>query len=393
VAIDAALYSGSKCYFFRGNRYLRVTRGDTRPGIVDSGYPAPISNWGWPGGFGASGIDASLYSGSKCYFFRGNQYIRVTRGDVGPGTVDPGYPAPISNWGWPGGFGSSGIDAALYSHTKCYFFKGNQYIRVTRGDVGPGTVDPGYPAPISNWGWPGGFGSSGIDAALYSHTKCYFFKGDQYIRVTREDTGPGAVDPGYPAPLSNWGWNREFIVVHFKSLLPITSTLRSYMNTQFAEMQKLFAPLRIDVRRGTTQDLSGDPNLSTLRVLDVGPCLLGQTTDEQDDLFANRDDAADNDLVVYVVDSLQGGMGNFVGCASHPDDQPGAAVADNVNALWLTAHEIGHVLALRHVSTTPSTNSDFLMWPNIGWTNVPPDVSSSEDATMLGSDLTRPVPF
>ena len=304
MAIDAALYSGSKCYFFRGNRYLRVTRGDAGPGIVDSGYPAPISNWGWPGGFGASGIDAALYSGSKCYFFKGNQYIRVTRGDVGAGTVDPGYPAPISNWGWPGGFGSSGIDAALYSHTKCYFFKGIQYIRVTRGDVGPGTVDPGYPAPISNWGWPSGFGSSGIDAALYSHTKCYFFRGDQYIRVTREDTGPGTVDPGYPAPLSNWGWNREFVLVHFKSLLPITSTLRNYMNTQFAEMQKLFAPLRIDVRRGTTQDLSGDPNLSTLRVLDVGPCLLGQTTDEQDDLFANRDDAADNDLVVYVVDSL-----------------------------------------------------------------------------------------
>ncbi|MEU4195420.1 tyrosinase family protein, partial [Kribbella sp. NPDC026611] len=86
-----------------------------------------------------------------------NQYIRVTRGDTGPGTVDPGYPAPTSNWGWPAGFGANGIDAALYSHTKCYFFKDNQYIRVTRGDTGPGTVDPGYPAPTSNWGWPGAF--------------------------------------------------------------------------------------------------------------------------------------------------------------------------------------------------------------------------------------------
>jgi hypothetical protein len=98
-------------------------------------------------------IDAALYSGTKCYFFHGNQYIRVTRGATGPGTVDPGYPAPISNWGW-GSFGANGIDDALYSGTKCYFFKGNQYIRVTRGATGPGTVDPGYPAPISNWGWP-----------------------------------------------------------------------------------------------------------------------------------------------------------------------------------------------------------------------------------------------
>jgi hypothetical protein len=106
----------------------------------------------------AMSIDAALYSGSKCYFFKGSQYVRVTRGETGPGTVDPGYPAPISNWGWPGGFGASGIDAALYSGSKCYFFKGDQYVRVTRGESGPGTVDPGYPAPISNWGWPGGFG-------------------------------------------------------------------------------------------------------------------------------------------------------------------------------------------------------------------------------------------
>lgn len=103
------------------------------------------------------GIDAALYSGSKCYFFKGNRYIRVTRDDVGPGTVDVGYPAPISNWGWPGGFGAGGIDAALYSGSKCYFFEGDRYVRVTRGDVGPGTVDAGYPAPISNWGWPDGF--------------------------------------------------------------------------------------------------------------------------------------------------------------------------------------------------------------------------------------------
>ena len=72
MAIDAALYSGSKCYFFSGSQYIRVTRGDTGPGTVDTGYPRPIApNWGWPGGFGASGIDAALYSGSKCYFFRG----------------------------------------------------------------------------------------------------------------------------------------------------------------------------------------------------------------------------------------------------------------------------------------------------------------------------------
>jgi Hemopexin len=38
----------------------------------------------------------------------------------------------------------------------------------------------------------------------------YFFSGDQYIRMTRVDTGPGTVDPGYPAPISHWGWG-EFV--------------------------------------------------------------------------------------------------------------------------------------------------------------------------------------
>ena len=195
-----------KDYFFAGSQYIRVTRNDTGPGAVDPGYPKPISaNWGW-GAFGANGIDAALYSGSKCYFFSGKQYIRVTRDVTGPGTVDPGYPRPISpNWGW-GAFGANGIDAALYSGSKCYFFSGKQYIRVTRGETGPGTVDAGYPRPISVWNW-GSFGANGIDAALYSGSRCYFFSGGQYIRVTRSDEGAGTVDAGYPKPISpNWGW-------------------------------------------------------------------------------------------------------------------------------------------------------------------------------------------
>lgn len=202
-----ALNSGSKDYFFSGNRYIRVTRGETGPGTVDAGYPKPITDWGW-GSFGKNGINASLFSGSKCYFFSGNQYIRVTRGETGPGTVDGGYPKPISTWGW-GTFGKDGIDAALYSGTKYYFFSGNQYIRVTRGETGPGTVDAGYPKPISTWGW-GDFGKNGIDAALYSGTKNYFFSGDKYIRVTRGDVNPGTIDAGYPKHISTWAWPSSF---------------------------------------------------------------------------------------------------------------------------------------------------------------------------------------
>ena len=179
-------------------------------------------------------------------------------------------------------------------------------------------------------------------------------------------------------------------MIHWKSLLPITSSLRDYIDQQTDEMRRLFAGRGIDVRVGSTEDLSGDSTLNSLLVLDVGACLLGSTTQEQQDLFENRNGVGDNELVVYVVDSLQGGTGNFVGCASSPSGRPGRVVADNINGRWLTAHEVGHVLGLRHVSTTPTTNSDFLMWPNIAWTNVPPDVTAVEAQTMRSSSLTRP---
>jgi Hemopexin len=86
---------------------------DVDPGHIDDGYPAPISDWGW-GEFGAHGIDAALNSGAFSYFFAGDHYIRVSRGDVGRGRIEDGYPAPISDWGW-GPFGASGISAALFS--------------------------------------------------------------------------------------------------------------------------------------------------------------------------------------------------------------------------------------------------------------------------------------
>jgi hypothetical protein len=90
-----------------------------------------------------------------------------------------------------------------------------------------------------------------------------------------------------------------------------------------------------------------------------------------------------------------------LGCATHPDGQPGAAIVQ-VAADWLTAHELGHVLGLRHVCTMPTPanpmpsnpcmgagHSDSLMFPNIGWTNTPPDLATSEEDTIRGSGLTN----
>jgi len=132
---------------------------------------------------------------------------------------------------------------------------------------------------------------------------------------------------------------------------------------------------------GTIEDLSADASLATIANLDVGSC-GGSSTAEQTALFSHRNNAGTDDLVVYVVASLQGGAGNFVGCATHPANMPGCAI-DQTNARWLTAHELGHVLGLGHVN-----DSNRLMNPNIGWTNVPPDVIDSEYTTMRNSNLT-----
>lgn len=109
---------------------------------------------------------------------------------------------------------------------------------------------------------------------------------------------------------------------------------------------------------------------------------MGTTTPDQNTLFQNRNNAGANDLVVYWMNSLIGGAGNFVGCAAFPAGQPGCVIVQT-GARWLTAHEVGHVLDLTHVNDT-----NRLMNPNTGWTNPPPDVIQSEFQTMVNSGFT-----
>ena len=195
--IDATIHleSNNKTYFFKGNQYVRFT--GTK---IDEGFPQDLpGEWrGLPSSW-HSGIDAALYyvPTKKVYFFKGNEYARLT--DT---RVDANYPKPFpGGWsGLPSSWSSSGIDAAFFSrfNNKTYFFKGNEYARLT------GTaVDANYPKPFPG-GWRGlpSSWNTGIDAALYleSNKKTYFFKGNEYARLT--DT---KVDAGYPKPLPG-GW-------------------------------------------------------------------------------------------------------------------------------------------------------------------------------------------
>jgi hypothetical protein len=195
--VDAALWrtSTGQVYLFSGNQYARISQiGDG----ADSTYPRAIAgNWkGLPASF-QSGLDAAFLreSNGKIYFFKGSQYVRISRVSAG---VDSGYPRPIAgNWpGLPSAF-TEGIDAAFWrkSNGKIYFFKGSEYVRISRV---PNGVDAGYPRPIAgNWpGLPSAF-TQGIDAALCRRDtgQIYFFKGPAYVRYS---SVPSGIDPTYP---------------------------------------------------------------------------------------------------------------------------------------------------------------------------------------------------
>jgi hypothetical protein len=63
---------------------------------------------------------------------------------------------------------------------------------------------------------------------------------------------------------------KECLTVHFKSLLQITQGIQGFIDAQFLALRQLFARSRLGVRLGTTEDLSGNPNLAHLRALDAG---------------------------------------------------------------------------------------------------------------------------
>lgn len=56
----------------------------------------------------------------------------------------------------------------------------------------------------------------------------------------------------------------ESILVHFKTLVPLTAAVSGFIDQQFADMNELLSQSNVPVYRGTTEDLSGDPNVALL---------------------------------------------------------------------------------------------------------------------------------
>lgn len=169
----------------------------------------------------------------------------------------------------------------------------------------------------------------------------------------------------------------QTVRLHFKILTQPSIAI----DTMLASMREVYEPAGFRVVRGSDEAL----NLPLLNVVDVGSCVLGSTTAEQNTLFANRNSAGANDVVVYFVQATNPPLN---GCATHPNGQPGCVVA-SIASRWTMGHEVGHVLGLRHVD-----NNDRLMTGNgtSNITNPPPDLISSEIATMTASAFSIPMP-
>jgi len=172
------------------------------------------------------------------------------------------------------------------------------------------------------------------------------------------------------------GWGQACVRLHVKILQQPNFSL----NQMVTNMTSVYASVGIGVQLVSTENL----NLpATFLDVDVGGCTSGSTTTEQNQLFANRNNADPNDVVVYFVRST---VSPLNGCAAHPAGQPAAVVA-SIASPWTLAHEVGHVLGLRHVSD----NNRLMTGGGTGnITNLPPDLVPTEASTMQSSPFTNP---
>lgn len=198
------------------------------------------------------------------------------------------------------------------------------------------------------------------------------------------DDAPAAVSWGqnridcFARGMDNHMWHKWWSVVPTVRLhLKVLSNPTGFTIDQMVDgMRQVYEANGIRVV-ASTENL----NLPLLNDLDVGTCTMGNTTNEQNQLFGNRNNVGVNDIAVYFIRST---VPSFNGCAAHPVGQPSAVVA-SIASQWTLGHEVGHVLGLPHVN-----NNDRLMTGNGtgNITNPPPDLIASEVQTMNTSPLT-----
>jgi hypothetical protein len=114
------------------------------------------------------------------------------------------------------------------------------------------------------------------------------------------------------------------------------------LSTTTASMQNAYDQASIKVVIVSTQFISVPPEVD----LNVGQCVAGNTTSQQDALFGHRDYVGPNEITIYFVRTS---IPPLNGCAAYPPGHPGAIVTQGASQ-WTMAHETGHVLGLSHVA-------------------------------------------
>ncbi|MFI1439024.1 tachylectin-related carbohydrate-binding protein [Streptomyces fructofermentans] len=220
-------------------------------------------------------------------------------------------------------------------------------------------------------------GGNGVIYGIYPNGDLQWYRHDGWKQGTAHWTA------GAGGNKVSGGWNVYGRVLSGAVYMPtvrlhakILTTPNVAVADAIARMQEVYATVGITVELASTETL----NLPALNDLDTGECLLGTATAEQIQLFAHRNNAGPNDVVVYFVRST---VPPSNGCAAHPAGRPGAVVAQGATQ-WTLGHEVGHVLDLRHVN-----NNDRLMTGNgtSNITNPPPDLISDELTTMVASEF------
>jgi hypothetical protein len=182
------------------------------------------------------------------------------------------------------------------------------------------------------------------------------------------------------------------IRIHLKTLTNPTVAV----STMLVRMRQVYQTADIGVEVGSRESLANIPSFAALNDLNVGACVAGTTTTAQNQLFQNRNNVAENEIVVYFVRSLVPAAN---GCAIHPPAEDGAAVAQ-IASRWTVAHEVGHVLGLSHISGenlgpggSNCSSPDFTrLMTGCGTSKITgiPTVVQSEIDTIRGSNLSNP---
>lgn len=139
--------------------------------------------------------------------------------------------------------------------------------------------------------------------------------------------------------------SRKTMKIHIKIL---TQPDQFTTKERIRAMNKVYHTARINVKLASSEVLHGVEDLNDLDIggeggSDIPPC-SGATTDEQDRLSGFRRNVPEGEIVVYICRHMTNAN---TGCATHPENKP-MAVITATSPLYTLAHEIGHLLGLKH---------------------------------------------